>query len=298
MLEDLKPGQRLLRREVHAMFGGRQQGGISPSRKVPAVMFFTDPVTGHQHGYYDGVDDDGLLNYVGEGQRGDQRFVQGNAAILRHREEGRSLEGFVATGTEVTYLGEYELVDTYRRDAHETGDVSTIRQVIVFRLRPLATPPVTLPRAPITPTDKPTVTSVAVEEQHTERSFVTPDREPYEIERAEAALVQRYRTHLQSRGHTVSRLRVVPAGEGAPIFSDLWDETTLDLIEAKGSVTRDRMRLAVGQLLDYGRFVDAARRAVLVPSRPRPDLLEYLRTVDVDVIYPDGDEWIRWSPHE
>jgi hypothetical protein len=31
MLDDLRPGQQLLRREVHARYGGRQQGGIGPS---------------------------------------------------------------------------------------------------------------------------------------------------------------------------------------------------------------------------------------------------------------------------
>jgi hypothetical protein len=35
--------------------------------------------------------------------------------------------------------------------------------------------------------------TVPVDEQHTERAFVTPDREPYEIERREAALVHKYR---------------------------------------------------------------------------------------------------------
>src|SRR5262245_54611652 len=112
MLKGLKPGDRLSRREVHERFGGRQQGGISPSREAPAVMFFTDPATGHQHGYYDGTDADGLFNYVGEGQQGDQQFTQGNKAILRHREEGRTIEGFLANGSRVTYLGEFELVDT------------------------------------------------------------------------------------------------------------------------------------------------------------------------------------------
>jgi hypothetical protein len=66
----------------------------SAHRKVPCVMFFTDPVTGYRHGYYDGLDDDGLFNYVGEGQRGDQRLVQGNKAILDHLQDGRTLEGF------------------------------------------------------------------------------------------------------------------------------------------------------------------------------------------------------------
>jgi hypothetical protein len=256
-------------------------------------MFFTDPVTGHQHGYYDGMDADGLFNYVGEGQKGDQKLVQGNKAILRHREEGRTLEGFLARGTEVTYLGEFELVDYFFRDAHESGNRDIIRQVVVFRLRSLGELPVALPETPVTPSRKSRIGTVPVEEQHTERSFVTPDREPYELERAESALVQRYRRYLEGQGHRVSRLRVVPPLEAAPLYSDLWDETSEELVEAKANVTRDQIRHAVGQLLDYGRFIEAKSRAVLVPSRPRPDLISYLETLDIKVIYPEQKEWIR-----
>jgi hypothetical protein len=98
----LKPGDTLLRREVHEIFGGRTQGGIGPSSKTPTVLFFTDPVTGQRHGYTDGWDDDGLFNYTGEGQRGDQRLVQGNKAILNHVADGRTLKGFHAVGPTVT----------------------------------------------------------------------------------------------------------------------------------------------------------------------------------------------------
>jgi hypothetical protein len=53
------------------------------------------------------------------------------------------------------------------------------------------------------------------------------------------------------------------------------------------------MREAVGQLLDYGRFVAHARRTVLVPVKPRPDVLAFLTSVDVGVVFPSGDEWLR-----
>ena len=135
MLQDLHPGAQLLRRELHARYGGRQQGGIGPSRKAPVILFFTDPAAGHRFGYYDGWDDDGLFNYYGEGQLGDQRLVQGNKAILNHKTDGRTLEGFLAKGTTVAYLGTFELVDHYWTEAHESGS-TTIRQVVVFRLRP------------------------------------------------------------------------------------------------------------------------------------------------------------------
>lgn len=149
------------------------------------------------------------------------------------------------------------------------------------------------PDVPVTRRDEAVVESVTVEEQHTERAHVTPDREPYELERREAALVSRYREHLRRQGHTVIRLRVVPAGEVAPLYSDLWDETASELIEAEGGVTREQIRSAVGQLPDYGRFVETKERTVLVPSEPRPDLLAYLRAVDVRVVFPSGTDWIK-----
>jgi hypothetical protein len=293
VLSNLNPGETLLRREVHERFGGRRQGGIGPSKQTAVVLFFTDPRKGHQHGYYDGWGSDGLFHYVGEGQRGDQQLTQGNKAILDHRADGRTLEGFSASGTQVTYLGEFELVDHYFTDAHETGDPTTIRQVVVFKLRPVTDVPAGLLPLPITPQATAAVSNVAVEEQHTERAFVSPDREPYELERREAKLVHRYRQHLQLQGHTVSRIRVIPPGEAAPLYSDLWDETAQDLIEAKGTVTRDALRQAVGQLLDYGRFVDAKTLTILVPSCPRPDLIQYLHRAGINIVHPEGDGWAQ-----
>ncbi|PZS30695.1 MAG: hypothetical protein DLM61_10155 [Pseudonocardiales bacterium] len=170
-----------------------------------------------------------------------------------------------------------------------------LRQVIVFRLRPKGEVPVDLPHLPVTPTSSATVRVVPVEASNSERAFVSPDREPYEAERREAALVHRYREHLESLGHTVSRLLVIPPGESRPLYSDLWDETARELVEAKGTVNRDNLRQAVGQLLDYGRFAEAKTHALLVPSRPRPDLVAYLAAAGVTVIYPVGDTWTRLS---
>ena len=56
--------------------------------------------------------------------------------------------------------------------------------------------------------------------------------------------------------------------------------------EAKGTVTREAIRMAVGQLLDYSRFVDQAKLAVLLPEVPREDLLSFLRNHSIAVIVP------------
>ena len=64
------------------------------------------------------------------------------------------------------------------------------------------------------------------------------------------------------------------------------------LIEAKGTVAREALRMAIGQLMDYRRFApDETRLAVLVPERPRPDLMALLDSAGVHSIWRDGDRF-------
>lgn len=46
--------------------------------------------------------------------------------------------------------------------------------------------------------------------------------------------------------------------------------------------------MALGQLLDYGRYVEHSVRAVLVPTRPSKVLEVLLRTQDIAVVWRDG----------
>jgi len=49
----------------------------------------------------------------------------------------------------------------------------------------------------------------------------------------------------------------------------IYDPADQTLIEAKGTTTREAIRMAIGQLSDYRRFVtDARKLAVLVPGSP------------------------------
>ena len=146
---DLEPNQQISRKELHQRFGGQQQGGISPSAQSPNVFIFDDPETGQQHGYYDEWRADGCLHYTGEGQRGDQEMKAGNAAILNHKAQGRSLRVFQGARGVVTYEGEVELdaTDPVRQtDAPETEN-GPLRQVFVFRLRPVGFEPAPAPHS-------------------------------------------------------------------------------------------------------------------------------------------------------
>ncbi len=56
--------------------------------------------------------------------------------------------------------------------------------------------------------------------------------------------------------------------------------------EAKGTATRNSIRLAIGQLADYGRFPPSpSRRAVLLSERPRPDLETLLESQRIAAVW-------------
>jgi len=288
-MTELTVGEKIKRRELHERYGGRRQGGISPSKQTANVFLFTDRIQGVQHGYiYDGPRDDGFFHYTGEGQRGDQRMAQGNRAIRDHNEEGRELHLFDAHAGMATYLGQAEYVDHYTADAPET-DNGQIRSVIVFRLRLLTGEP-SPSLSPLDLLDHARRKAVPVEQHLTERMLIEPRRQPYEAERREQVLVRSLRASLVVQGHVVSRLQLWPKEEPAPLYCDLYDQSTNTIFEAKGSVSRPSFRMAIGQLADYARFVDPSPvKLILLPQKPRPDLLHLASSQGIGVIWPNEE---------
>ena len=54
-------------RDIHSRFGGQRQSGIATPRNAPLIIAFTS-AAGHQHGYYDYWDENGIFHYFGAGQ--------------------------------------------------------------------------------------------------------------------------------------------------------------------------------------------------------------------------------------
>lgn len=123
--------------QIHALFGGQQQGGISTPKDQPFVIIFTGEA-GKSHGYDDFWDDDGVFHYFGEGQSGDMKMTGGNRAIDAHQQEGKRLLLFksMGHGKPYRYDGEFVRISTYSRpDTPATRGPN--RTAIVFRLQPL-----------------------------------------------------------------------------------------------------------------------------------------------------------------
>jgi hypothetical protein len=286
---DIGVGEELKRREVHDQYGGNRQRGIVTIPNSPNILLF-EYGTGRSYGYsYDGPHDDGTYHYTGEGPDGDQTFRGGNAAIRDHQRTGRVLRLFKQTRpTWIQYLGKYAISEDqpwYRADS--PGRDGELRSVIVFRLRldnEASVPDVTIlePRV--------LVVDIDLEAHKTETFQVNRARPPTNAERREAELVQRYASWLADFGHTVCRKQITFPGQVGSLFTDLYDQTDAELVEAKGAASRTDVRLALGQILDYDRFVESDHRAILLPVRPAADLVDLLTAHYVSCIYetPEG----------
>jgi 5-methylcytosine-specific restriction enzyme A len=109
-----EPGSTYHRqKDIHDVFGGSRQGGISPSRGYAVVFLFSSP-RGEEYGYRDGWISERLYRYTGEGQIGDMQFVRGNKAIRDHQRNSRQLHVF-----EQRSRGFYEYLGEFAYQSHE-----------------------------------------------------------------------------------------------------------------------------------------------------------------------------------
>jgi 5-methylcytosine-specific restriction protein A len=120
------------RDDLHAHYGGQQQGGISTPANHPYIFLFTG-ASGSEYGYKDEFRPDGTFWYTGEGQVGDMAMTRGNRAIRDHSVNGKELHLFEAIGDgEVRYLGQASYLDHHWEERRDAND--NLRRAVVFEL--------------------------------------------------------------------------------------------------------------------------------------------------------------------
>jgi hypothetical protein len=298
---DTPVGAMLSREDRAAKYGGSLYGGIEPSAKSRNVFVYSDRAQGEIYGYnFDGWDPDTeLFLYTGEGTLGPQKMIEGNKAIVEHRKAGRTLRLFIAEGKlpgrsakNHRYIGQFE-IDEYvpyleRVAPDKAGNQ---RLVFVFRLRPVADyvrrdQDVT----DLASTDTSAEADVVPLERSREDSYHTAGTAPGTARKRERALVVRYSKALEEAGHNVQRWRIKPPGQSVRLYTDLYDATANELYEAKGTATRDDVRMAIGQLFDYRRQVSAGvQLTVLLPYGPSADVLALIHSVGFTCVYGRSD---------
>jgi 5-methylcytosine-specific restriction enzyme A len=128
-----KPGTIFERRsEIHDLYGGQRQGGISTPSNAPYVFLFTGE-TGAAYGYRDEFKEDGTFWYTGEGQVGDMQMIRGNKAIRDHKPSKQELHLFESLkDRRVRYIGQAEYITHHTEERPDMQ--SDIRKAIVFEL--------------------------------------------------------------------------------------------------------------------------------------------------------------------
>ncbi|MFC7406396.1 hypothetical protein [Georgenia alba] len=311
----LVPGDYLTREERRARYGGALFGGIEPSRKTPNLFVYSDPAAGEAYGYnFDGWDDVGdVFLYTGEGHFGDQMLRDGNKALLNHKADGRALRLFVADGIVAgtasknhIYIGEFEIdLDAPYIRADAPGTDGEMRSVLVFRLRPvsgalrrekdLSVSTVTNALQDSTKIVARNIPDLAVV-SHVAPEAIKDDR--FDIDsfpggygfRREARLVADFRKHLEQQGHEVLRHQITPPDSIGMLYTDLYDALSNVLYEAKGTATREAVRLAIGQLFDYRRYIHPKPQlSILLPVDPGRDIIGLLSELGIGCVVQRHD---------
>ncbi|MFF0741551.1 restriction endonuclease [Streptomyces sp. NPDC004111] len=294
---DLIAGEEVERQALHKTLGGRRYGGIASSQSANVIMLFTA-----EGGDLTGWADDGTFHFCGEGQQGDQTMAQGNRSVLRHRDDGRALHVFHKVHKGVhRYLGEFELdfIDPwYETDAPDVA--GNVRRVIVFRLRPVGEVASGGPSLPLTPQSFARLRPAEVVEEaralqpkEAVEDIWPPLRTTLAVNRSrerpsllKTQLTGEYAGWLAAGGHKTTHSQILLPGEARAVHIDLMDVTGNRLIVVRHSTTRDSVRSAVGELLDLRRhFTPTPALAVLVPERPRQDLVDLCSSLLIEVVW-------------
>jgi 5-methylcytosine-specific restriction protein A len=293
----------MTRAERQKLYGGSTMGGIQPSAKTLNVFLYSDPAEAVKNGYtFDGWAKDGdVYLYTGDGKLGDQTWTTGNVAIRDHQSDGRSLRLFKTTGRELKpggkihyYVGEFVVDADNPFVAVQASDANKEnRSVFVFRLKPVGT--VSRRSGDEAATGDvsalPDSEMVSVEQANADEFPVAPTSGGT-AKRRETELTTRYRIWLETQGHEVKRWRVRLPGELRSLYTDIYDVTEKELYEAKGSIKRSDIRMAIGQLLDYSHNIDAVvpKLTVLLPERPPEGLLSLLDKCGMSCVFATGPD--------
>ena len=180
----------------------------------------------------------------------------------------------------------YELIDAKDKNNED-------RVAIIFRLNPIRKYPFLfqslLPKTNLNITNKISVEVVSQEAFENETSQRTQEEKVVTSVRKESKLLQEYGKYRAKNNESpLTRCKIKPKGQQEPLFTDGWDEVNKILIEAKSSSSRNHIRLAIGQLFDYKRYIKPEKLVMLLPSRPKDDLIDLVTGLKIELIFKEN----------
>ena len=158
-------------------------------------------------------------------------------------------------------------------------------------------------KSKISPPKKTSCKTVSLEKGDSKKTKGERLKQEVIIGKNEKKLVKKYSDYLSEKKFGVLKRNQIDIKNENTIYTDGWIEKKRLLIEAKANSTREKIRMAIGQLLDYERHVKPKPKklAVLIPKKPREDLIHLLEKLEIMIIYPAGKEFVhheKTSPHK
>jgi hypothetical protein len=165
-----------------------------------------------------------------------------------------------------------------------------------FRAAFEGTPPDVISEAPPPPEpptgEPPPIASEVEVEAHNTESYEVSGQTTRTAVRREQPLVLAYTAWMRNRGSEIKRLKFRPPNTPHHLLNDVYDKTRNNLVESKADASRPSIRMVIGQLMDYRRFAEGARLAVLTERRPPRDLEDLLGTLGIACIWRTQDRFV------
>jgi hypothetical protein len=286
----MQVGDEMKRQALQKLVGGSQQSGMTSCLNGAEFLIFHDKKVSKEFGYdkWEGWQIDGQFTYTGQGVKGDQTLNSvGNSGIIKAYEAGRAIRLIESENTNATYIGEFVLGEPYF-EIQEALDVEKkLRKVYVFNLVPVGKVlNVTDPQVnafhndyEISPWVAPNVSLVEIEFANQMLSH---------MEQLEHKLQTDFGKYLLDLNEAVENIAFTIAGQKGVLRPDFWLPKLNLVVEAKVSTSRDYVRQAIGQVLDYKNLAKQnglnPRAAILLPGLPSPDLVTLIASLNIQLI--------------
>ena len=286
----MQVGDQMKRQALQKLVGGSQQSGMTSCLDGAEYMIFHDKKVSKEFGYdkWEGWQVDGQFTYTGQGVKGDQTLKSvGNSGIIKAFESGRAIRLIESENTIATYIGEFVLGEPYYEIQKALDVEKKIRNVYVFNLVPVGKvlhPAVHHKNAFLN--DYEVTSWVAPNDSAVEIEFA--NRIFGHMEQLEHTLQTEFGNFLISSNELVKNIEFSIEGQKGKLRPDFWLPDRNLVVEAKVSTSRDYVRQAIGQVLDYqnlakqnGLNPDAA---ILLPGLPSEDLVSLLSTLGIRLV--------------
>jgi hypothetical protein len=286
-----RPGETFLRSEMHEKVGGSFRHGMTSCSAGSEFLLFHDKKKSVKFGYHiwEGLQADGKFHYTGQGTLGNQTLTKSNLALIRAGELGHAIHLIESVDGTCTYIGEYLLDDPNFFIAEAPDELQeSLRKVYVFRLAPKSHFENYLP------SDIPAQKMIGQSKPWNPPNFSDLfssqlSKAAANIVRDEFKLQNEFGLFLLEQGHDVLSFDFKLPGANGTLRPDFWIQDLGLIVEAKPSISREHIRMAIGQVFDYVHLAAQLKLrmkpAVLLPSLPSRDLIDLLHELGIQLIY-------------